>query len=78
MMSAKEMFECLGYSQARIDDEEYNKHYMLYIKGDIKIEFYKKNEAYNIWEGRPMNNVFTDKFLHKAIHKQCQELGWIE
>lgn len=77
-MLAKDIFESLGYTQARIDEEEYNEYYILYTKGDIKIEFYKEFESYNIWRGSTMNNVYIDKFLHKAIHQQCIELGWLD
>lgn len=77
-MSAKEMFEQLGYSQARTDDKEYNEYYILYVKGDIRIEFYKEWKSYNAWQGSRMSHVYVDIILHKAIHQQFIELGWLD
>lgn len=72
-MSAKEMFEELGYKQ---------EHHISYIKYYQKVEqdYYEPTEIqiwfYNIDECfEKTNGVITIQEL-KAINKQCEELGW--
>ena len=77
-MSAKEMFEELGFVQLRTDDEEYNEFYTLYAKNFIKIEFSKVCKNYIAWDSGQMEIVKISFELHKAIHRQLKELGWIE
>ena len=71
-MSAKEMFEALGY------DEFYNiSQRMIYKCGYIRIifdlyykDFYKHDVENNCSVGININEL-------KAINKQVRELGWI-
>lgn len=76
-MSAKEMFESLGY--------KYSRNYIKYY-GDEVIEYYKtegvkfvflmkEHEFYGEYYEEP-KNITVDEF--KAIHQQLKEIGWIE
>ena len=80
-MSAKEMFEELGYNQLYE-----NKHYMFYVKDlidtpeyekdCIHLEFNHDNKTINKTYGD--DNTVEDITLEelKAINKQIEELGW--
>lgn len=65
-MTAKEMFEELGY-EAESDDE------IIHYKNDLdNVMFYIDHEEYT-------NDVFyVDSKLHKAITQQMSELGWLD
>ena len=77
-MKAKEMFEELGYHEKK------QKNYILYEKNvgctTYNISFSKKEKEYacmfhNIGDyGR---RLYVDIELHKAIHQQMKELGWL-
>ena len=81
-MSAKEMFEKLGYECERDDNNWliYNKKAVV----DYKITFVKRGD-YNNQEcveikptinGQPHYFVRLDIDLLQAINKQVEELGW--
>ena len=83
-MSAKEMFEKLGFKR------EENEWRIYYYKGDSQfkteiISFHKieKNiSLYNYYtpHGNDIENIqyYTNGFeLFKAINKQVEELGWL-
>lgn len=65
-MTAKEMFEELGY-EAESDDD------IIHYKNDLdNVMFYIDHEEYT-------NDVFcVDSKLHKAITQQMSELGWLD
>lgn len=64
-MTAKEMFEELGY------EENYHIEYIMY---------YNKEEEKYIWFSRTDETIEArfdiDMLLLKAINKQIEELGW--
>jgi hypothetical protein len=71
-MTAKEMFEELGYEYYYYSDCiecEYNKHSLLHHK----IGFDLEDKNYSI---ETKNEVIISKLLNKAINKQIEELGW--
>ena len=75
-MSAKEMFEKLGFEQERCDNL-----YITYViydnKNDYSICFRLSNKDIDI-----VNNTFNREYEYlkmpilKAINKQVEELGW--
>ncbi len=71
-MTAREMFENLGFILKCDDDGQ-----ILYFDPvyDIWIRFCKSLKAYECVRGtRPLMVYMIE---HKAIHKQCEELGWL-
>lgn len=75
-MSAKEMFEKLGYKKR----DEYNeiKYSRNIIKEDGKIYYLSEDEEIifhenNIWFG---GKIVLNKKELQAINKQIEELGW--
>jgi hypothetical protein len=71
-MTAQEMFESLGYEI--FDDDDYRLSYVLTHNNNLYfVNFYKNHRTYNI----DVCYVIDIK-LHKAIHQQMKELGWIE
>lgn len=77
-MTAKEMFEELGYKLA--DEAAYVKDkvipYRLYEK-NIILEFFVKEKQFVKAKGVIDSVAITDSEL-KAIIQQCKELGWLE
>lgn len=78
-MTAKEMFEELGYEKTnsnlityRSDDGGYIKQIMFSPIGRIII--FREWEEYENYEPQGQFTVYTD--LLKAINKQIEELGW--
>ena len=80
-MSAKEMFEKLGYN--RLYE---NKHYMFYVKVLIETPEYEKDSIHLEFnfDNKTINKTYGDdnsvseitlKEL-QAINKQVEELGW--
>ena len=82
-MTAKEMFEKLGYSKTTFSNGtiQYEK-----VKKDItsRVRFYLEDKVYSAYytelsengvEIRQMTRLINIK-LHKAINKQIEELGW--
>lgn len=77
-MTAKEMFEVLGYRQ-----DLYNKFYIGYIKHitntctkNRTITFMKDFKYFTFIDQD--NNVVIDLDELKAINQQCKELGWLD
>lgn len=71
-MSAKEMFEELGYKQ--LYNDEYRIYYVTYkgvACGSRGIEFIHKYKKIV-----PYNRVQIDMKLLQAINKMIEELGW--
>ena len=69
-MSAKEMFEALGY----YEDTEHSSIYA------IKVYRNKYRKTIYFDDGKTIDttgNVITLDLL-KAIYQQCKELGWLE
>ena len=84
-MTAKEMFEALGYKQTRNDnvlieyiDDSYGygdyKYVWFYHMWQEYIVGYYDNDPYGI-KTRPRYKVSIEE--HEAITKQMKELGWI-
>lgn len=71
-MTAKEMFEKLGYKISNNDDLM-----LSYVNRSLTVVFWKPNETYNAYIGSTRSGSI-DAELHKAITQQMQELGWIE
>ena len=85
-MTAKEMFEALGYKKyLNKYDKQHKKEYgyevyFRYKSDYIEVLFDCIDRDYSIW-----GNMFDRKMiptisveLHKAINQQCKELGWLE
>lgn len=77
-MTAKEMFEKLGYEKQVYDD------FIVYVKGNYImfhiIEFHLKNKIVQSHRedceiGDVIKSLTVDEF--KAIHQQMKELGWL-
>ena len=70
-MSAKEMFEELGYKFVSDDI-----NYIIYEYDEIfRLKFDKNNKIIDIWCERPMYNTLDFEEL-QAINKQIEELEW--
>ena len=67
-MTAQEMFEELGFTL-----KPGFMGYIWYEDGKGRFIYFEENTRmyYN-------HLIFVDTKIHKAINKQCQELGWIE
>lgn len=72
-MSAKEMFEKLGY---RLIQDDVN--WLIYdFENKFKIMFYKPQQDFKIeCQNSIYNTIDMDEL--QAINKQIEELGWIE
>lgn len=77
-MSAKEMFEELGYKQI-----EYSNSYIVYnkfLKQEERyiIEFHNNDTTFSKYKNRCGNirDLFINLQEFKAIQKQIEELGW--
>lgn len=77
-MSAKKMFEELGYKQI-----EYSNSYVVYnkiLKQEEKyiIEFHNNDKTFSKYKNRYGNirDLFINFEEFKAITKQIEELGW--
>ena len=71
-MTARQMFENLGYGYRELDDDvfQYSR------ASSIVIRFYKKEREFCSVEFFGPKNINMDEF--KAIHQQLKELGWLE
>ena len=78
MKSAKEMFSDLGYEYYR------DSHSILYIRSygnraiwhDCVVTFNTVHKEYAVNDNDEY--AFIGIELHKAIHKQLEELGWLK
>lgn len=66
--SAEEMFKEIGFIQKQAKEEI---AYVMKACPTIYIRFYLYVKSYEY-------NSIVDGKLHSAIHKQMQELGWVE
>lgn len=90
-MTAKEMFEELGY---KYQQEKYNDNFISYTliqevagyENHYGITFNSKTKCYHCWyygydnKGKAFYgmNLSIDIPLLKAINQQCKELGWLD
>lgn len=72
MMSAKEMFKELGYEKA-----EKSESVVLYTNGYGDTISFKKTKHVVITPIQGCRTIIMTCLLENAIHKQCEELGWI-
>lgn len=73
-MTAKEMFEELGYE---LDSTYEIDGHLFYCKDYRKIDFdLKRKDFYKYTSGGFRSPIDMD--LLKAIHQQCKELGWLD
>ena len=80
-MSAKEMFEQLGFKDTNSDEAILN-----YVISNGKIQGYIRffifDREYSVWTS-DVCNIYTRYApvpveWHKAIHQQIEELGWLD
>ena len=77
-MTAREMFEMLGYILIRNDEyyiDYYRRSIMYYT--DKTIIFDKENRTYKV-VGDSRFCQYVDVYEFQAIHQQMIELGWID
>lgn len=80
-MTAKEMFEQLGFKDTNSDEAILN-----YVISNGKIQGYIRffifDREYSVWTSDVCNRYTgyapVPVEWHKAIHKQIEELGWID
>lgn len=80
-MTAQKMFEELGLELY----EKADKNKVWYVTKDRhngvywRIVFYLFDQTYTIWSDQKCIDyqVHIDTKIHKAIHQQMKELGWI-
>lgn len=70
-MTAQQMFEELGYEKT-----SENENGILYSDIFSQVAFFKKDKKYGVYTIMKKFKASTN--LHKAIHQQLKELGWIE
>lgn len=71
MKSAKELFEELGFKGIESDYSLIYRYMGTEI--DCEVHFYLTTKEYEY----TVENYVINMKLHKAIHKQCEELGWL-
>lgn len=72
-MNAKEMFKELGYEKA-----EKSESVVLYTNGYEDTISFKETKHVVITPIQGCRTIIMTCLLENAIHKQCEELGWIE
>lgn len=72
-MNAKEMFKELGYEKA-----EKSESVVLYTNGYGDTISFKETKHVVITPIQGCRTIIMTCLLENAIHKQCEELGWIE
>ena len=73
MMSAKEIFKELGYEKA-----EKSESIVLYTNGYGDTISFKETKHVVITLMQGCRTIIMTCLLEKAIHKQCEELGWLD
>lgn len=73
MKSAKEMFKELGYEKA-----EKSESVVLYTNGYGDTISFKETKHVVITPIQGCRTIIMTCLLENAIHKQCEELGWLE
>lgn len=76
MKSAKEMFEEQGFSYRSTNDVIEYLFRAINSRWYLKINFDLKKKNYFAIECDDCATIDMD--IHKAIHKQLEELGWLE
>ena len=77
-MSAKEMFEALGYKLSKQKEDETGFIVKRYINdGWLIIDFFLEHEQFTCRDKYGEAFGVNAKEL-KAINQQCKELGWID
>jgi hypothetical protein len=81
-MTAREMFKALGYEYINQEDDDYFQYVKRYIMdSDHILHFGKWDKVYqSIGFIRLTKNHFPHNVeveIHKAIHQQLKELGWL-
>ena len=76
-MTAKEMFEKLGY---KLIENVWNKNLITYkyIQYELDFDLVDKSYLFGEDEVEYWGSASIDLALHQAIVKQMKELGWIE
>lgn len=72
-MNAKEMFKELGYEKA-----EKSESVVLYTNGYGDTISFKETKHVVITPIQGCRTIIMTCLLENAIHKQCEELGWLE
>lgn len=73
-MTARKMFESLGYERSKYYDR--NKIIQYYNeKEDVQFLFWIAEQEFSVSEYVELKNITVDEF--KAIQQQMKELGWI-
>lgn len=72
-MNAREMFKSLGYAK-----KEKNKSIAFYVNEYGDTISFKKTKYVVITPGDGGGKLFINCLLENTIHKQCEELGWVE
>ena len=73
MSTAKELFKELGYEKA-----EKSESVVLYTNGYGDTISFEKNKHVVIKPIQGCRTIIMTCLLENAIHKQCEELGWVE
>ena len=71
-MTAREMFEALGYEYCKFYDR--NK-IIQYYNEKVRFLFWIAEQEFSVSEYGELKNITVDEF--KAIQQQMKELGWI-
>lgn len=72
-MNAKEMLNALGFEKVTHINDDEEIFQIDYMKVDMMLEFWIKDKKYYFEKNTPSVSIE----LHKAIHQQLIELGWI-
>lgn len=76
-MTAKEMFEALGYVREDNNGVIVYRHYVANQSICMReIDFWFDFKEYSAVD--KLGGLFIDMSLHQTIHKQLEELGWLD
>lgn len=75
-ITAREMFESLGYKYGEESDERYNYKVIKYYDTNTKFVFSINAREFAVSYCEEPKYTTVDEF--KAIHQQLKELGWLE
>lgn len=75
MMSARAMFESLGYKNGKESDERYNYKAIKYYDTNTEFVFSINAREFAVSYCEEPKYITVDEF--KAIQQQMKELGWI-
>ena len=81
-MTAKEMFEALGFKIQFNNENQLSYLQMNGMAPHISVEFDKRNETFIVsassWEYRGSSPHAIDKRMYRIITQQRKELGWLD